>query len=306
MKCPQCGRENDDGVSICAHCDAIIDPSFLGDEYTAEADGPSNLDDDGLDDDTPADGAEPDEPAPQSPPAARRRRRGRYVVNSADDEEEAFADEPDEEPEEGDDEIERQLAELRAKRARNAKTPAAVDAEKQQVEKAKDSAGSLGEESSRVQKDVEQSLSKIGAFLKGLEKADKIVLGGALGMFLFPLFPWITISGQGDLSGLEVGGWFLLLLAGCLGSLIYLRQDSHWRQRESIILYVQSGVVVLAVLFLLVRMFSTGSAVAAVDPEMVGTYSVGVGTGLILSLLATMAAGAGTFLLLRDKVLNKP
>ncbi len=305
MKCPQCGRKNDEGVSICAHCDAIIDPSFLGDEYTDGADGPSNLDDDGLDD-TPPDGAEPDEPAPQGPPVAHRRRRGRYVVNSADDEEEAFDDETDEEPEEGDDEIEQQLAELRAKRARHAKTPAAVDADKQQAEKAKASAGSLGEESSRVQKDVEQSLGKIGSFLKGLEKPDKIVLGGALGMFLFPLFPWIAISGQGDLSGLEVGGWFLLLLGGCVGSLVYLRQDPHWQQREHIILYVQSGVVVLAVLFLLVRMFSTGSAVVAVDPEMVGTYSVGVGVGLILSLLATIAVGAGTFLLLRDKVLNKP
>jgi hypothetical protein len=301
MKCPQCGQDNEPGVAICAQCDAIIDPSFLGDDYTHESDGPADLEDDAFDgEDTPAD----DQLEAAAEPAARRRRRGRYVVGSADDEDEDDAYE-DEGEDEGEDEIERQLAELRAKRARNAKTPAAVDAEKQQAEKAQAASGSLGEESSRVQQDVEQSLGKISAFIKGLEKSDKIVLGGALGMFLFPLFPWITISGQGDLSGLEVGGWFLLLLAGCVGSLVYLRQDPHWQQRENIILYVQSGVVVLAVLFLLVRMFSTGSAVAAVDPEMVGTYSVGVGVGLILSLLATIAAGAGTFLLLRDKVLDK-
>ena len=302
MKCPKCGETNEEGVSICQHCDAIMDASFLGDDFTSDG-----LGEDAYAEDTPAEEEDLD-PAPA--PSRGRARKRSFVTSSShdddpyDDEEQDQDEDEDYEDEEGD-EIERQLAALRAKRDRAPDPPHSL-LEQQEAEKEKE--GSLGDEVSRVQKDMESSLGKVGAFIKSLEKADKLALGGAIGMFIFPLFPWANISSQGSVSGLEIGGWFLMLLAACVGTLTYLRKDEHWQSREQYIIYVQTGVGAVSVLFLLAKLFSLGSIKpsypAGMEPTA-GLYSVSVGSGLLLALGACALMGFGTFLLLKTKVLKK-
>jgi len=290
MKCPECGEYNDEGISICQHCDAILDASFLGDDYTDEHDGPDDLSEDNTS----------SGPAPAEPASPGRSHRRSFVVGSGSDDYEE-----EEQPEWEDEEfaeIERQRAAHRTKRAQQKERPhSATPAPSAQGE-------DLGSEASQVQKDVEGSLNKVKDFLKGLEKADKISIGGALGMFVFPLFPWVNITSQGSRAGLEVGGWFLMLLALCVGTLVYLRQDEHWKGREKYVLYVQAGVVVISLLFLLARMINLGSIRHVMPdgtPALPGLYSASAGIGLILSLLACLAAGAGTGRRLKEKVLKK-
>jgi hypothetical protein len=302
MKCPECGETNDEGVSICQHCDAIMDASFLGDDFTSD-----DMGEDAYAEDTPAEEEDPD-PAPA--PSRGRAKRRSFASSSgynddSYDEEDQDQDEDELEGDEDGDEIERQLAALRAKRDRAPDPPHSL---LEQQEAAKADEGSLGDEVSRVQKDMESSLGKVGVFLKSLEKADKLALGGAAGMFIFPLFPWANISSQGSVSGLEIGGWFLMLLAACVGTLTYLRKDEHWQSREQYIVYVQTGVGVVSVLFLLVKLFSLGSIMPSYPEGMgptAGLYSVGVGSGLLLALAACGLMGFGTFLLLQAKVLKK-
>jgi len=308
MKCPECGGNNDPGVAICQHCDHILDASFLGDDYTAEPEEPRDFEEDEFED-TPPEGTPASDtqsgPAPTAPPRRGRSRGSRFVVGrSQDGGYDAFDSEDEDEAEQYDpefDEIERQRAALRAKRDKADQAHSLADAPAEQREAIKDELG-------RVNKDMEESLGKAKEFVKSLGKHDKICLGGAAGMLIFPLFPWVSVSGQGSLSGFEVGGWLISLLALCVGSLIYLRQDEHWQAREKYVLIAQAAVVAIAILFLLFRMITIGS-IKAVAPDGLslpaGSYSVGVGIGLLLSLICTGVAGFGTFFPFKEKVLGK-
>lgn len=311
MKCPECGGDNESGVAICQHCDHILDASFLGDDFTSEPDEPGGGDEDEFED-TPPEGAETGDtwsgPPPTAPTRRGRSRGSRFVVGRSEDSGyDEFDDEDDEEEQAYDpefEEIERQRAELRAKRdkaeqdrAAAARAPSEAEAEPQ-----------MQDELEHVQKDMQETLGKATDFFKSLDKSDKFTLGGAIGMLIFPLFPWVSISGQGSLGGFEVGGWFISLLALCVGSLIYLRQDEHWQAREKYVLIAQAAVVAIAILFLLFRLVTVGS-IKAVAPDGLtipeGLYSVGVGTGLLLTLISSGFAGFGTFIPFKAKVLNK-
>ncbi len=282
MKCPKCGKENDEGISICQYCDFILDPSFLGQDYAQEEEpGSADLDELGADEFSELTPSSEEEP---------------FEGNDSEDEEDV---------DEEDKEIERQLQELRDKRAKHSVAHSAADMRKDRgIDKGTDK----DIKSDSIQDDLRQTFQVITGFFGRLEKADKIAMVCAIGMFLFTIFPWVTISTQGSLSGLEVGGWFLLLLSASLGSLIYLRQDSHWQKREKYVIITQAAVVGIALVFLLVRVISIGS-LKPVSPDGLpvseGLYSIQVGFGFLFSLASTIGAAVATWMLLKQKVLKK-
>jgi hypothetical protein len=165
---------------------------------------------------------------------------------------------------------------------------------------------SLSVEASRVTNDVQNTLKKIWGNFQRLVFADKLSVGGAAGMFLFSFFPWVSVSGVGAVIGFEVGGWFMTVLTAATIALVFIRQNPHWRDKEKYILYVQTGIGVIAVLFTLSKMFSLGKAVPfPASRGISGVAAASVGAGLFLCFLSSVAVLGGALLLLKEKVLKK-
>ncbi|MFC1654357.1 hypothetical protein ACFL2F_01015 [Myxococcota bacterium] len=166
--------------------------------------------------------------------------------------------------------------------------------------------GSLSVEASRVTDDVSNTLKKIWGNFQRLTFADKLAVGGAVGMFLFAFFPWVSVSGVGAVIGFEVGGLFTTVLMGATIALVFMRQNEHWRDKEKYILYVQTGIGILAVLFTLSKMFSLGkTAPFPVSRGVPGAATASVGAGLFLCFLSSVAVLGGALILLKEKVLKK-
>ena len=165
---------------------------------------------------------------------------------------------------------------------------------------------SLSVEASRVTDDVSNTLKKIWSTFQKLEFPDKLAVGGAAGMLLFSFFPWVSVSGVGAVIGFEVGGLFMTLLTAATIAMVFMRQNKHWRDKEKYILYVQTGIGAIAVLFTLSKMFSLGKAVPFPASRGVsGVASASVGAGLFLCFLSAVAVLGGALLLMKEKVLKK-
>jgi len=168
------------------------------------------------------------------------------------------------------------------------------------------SSENLSVEASRVTDDVGNTLKNIWGKFKSLGFADKLAVGGAAGMFLFSFFPWVSVSGVGAVIGFEVGGWFMTVLTAVTIALVFMRQNPHWHDKEKYILYVQTGIGAIAVLFTLSKMFSLGKAVPfPASRGIPGMAAASVGAGLFLCFLASVAVLGGALLLLKEKVLKK-
>jgi hypothetical protein len=165
---------------------------------------------------------------------------------------------------------------------------------------------SLSVEASRVTDDVTNTLKKIWGNFQRLTFADKLAVGGAAGMFLFSFFPWVSVSGVGSVIGFEVGGLFMTVLTAATIAMVFMRQNKHWRDKEKYILYIQTGIGAIAVLFTLSKMFSLGKAVPfPASRGIPGMASASVGAGLFLCFLSSVAVLGGALLLLKEKVLKK-
>lgn len=163
---------------------------------------------------------------------------------------------------------------------------------------------SLSVEGSRMAADVEGFLKKLWQSFKQLEFNDKLAVGGSFAMFLFTFFPWVSIEGAGNMIGLEVDGWFIILMAAATVALVYVRQQEHWQDKQQYVVFAQIGVAAITVIFLLAKM---GTKVKVTRPELdlhkvVVTH---VQSGMVLCFLASLAVVAAAGLLLRDKVLKK-
>lgn len=167
-------------------------------------------------------------------------------------------------------------------------------------------AENLSLEASRVTDDVQNTLKKIWGGFQRLTFPDKLSVGGAAGMFLFSFFPWVSVSGVGAVIGFEVGGWFITVLVAATVTLVFMRQNEHWRDKEKYILYVQTGIAAIAVLFTLTKMFSLGkTAPFPVSRGIPGAATASVGAGLFLCFLCSVAVLGGALMLLKEKVLKK-
>jgi hypothetical protein len=158
----------------------------------------------------------------------------------------------------------------------------------------------LSVEASRVTDDVQNTLKKIWGNFQKLSFPDKLAVGGSAGMFLFAFFPWVSVSGVVTITGFEVGGWFTTVLAAATIAIVFMRQNGYWRDGEKYVLYVQTGIAVIAVLFTLSRMFFLGKSV-----PFPGIATADIGAGLFLCFLSSVTILGGAFLLLKEKVLKK-
>jgi hypothetical protein len=165
---------------------------------------------------------------------------------------------------------------------------------------------SLSVEASRVTDDVQNTFKKIWGVFQRLTFPDKLAVGGAAGMFLFSFFPWVSVSGVGAVIGFEVGGWFTTVLVAATIAVVVMRHHEHWRDKEKYVLYIQTGIAAIAVLFTLSKMFSLGKTVPfPASRGIPGAASASVGAGLFLCFLCSVALLGGAFLLLKEKVLKK-
>ena len=149
-------------------------------------------------------------------------------------------------------------------------------------------------------------MKKIWGSFQSLTFADKLAVGGSAGMFLFSFFPWVSVSGVGSVIGFEVGGWFMTVLTAATIALVFMRQNPHWRDKEKYILYVQTGIGAIAVLFTLSKMFSLGKTIPfPASRGIPGAATATVGAGLFLCFLSAVAVLGGALMLLKEKVLKK-
>ncbi|MBW1872512.1 MAG: hypothetical protein JRJ19_10625, partial [Deltaproteobacteria bacterium] len=134
------------------------------------------------------------------------------------------------EPEDGEemDELEKEMQAIRERR-RVVQTPVPTTTTVKESQ-------TLEEESGKISKDIEGVLGKYWKMFKSLSKPDKLLVGGGAGLVLFSFFPWVSFAGLASLIGLEVGGWFSLLLGAAIISLVFLRDQKHWRDKQKYIL----------------------------------------------------------------------
>jgi hypothetical protein len=205
---------------------------------------------------------------------------------------------PEPEDDEEMDELEKEMQALRERR-RVSQTPVPTTTTVKESE-------TLEEESGKIAKDIEGVLGKYWKAFKALQKPDKLLVGGGAGLALFSFFPWVSFAGVASLIGLEVGGWFTLLMGGAIISLVFLRGQKHWRDKQKYILYAQLGVAGLAVLFVLIRMGSLGSVGGDdIGSELHKSLGASLGVGLVLCLAASVTMAVGAFILFKAKVLKK-
>ncbi len=161
---------------------------------------------------------------------------------------------------------------------------------------------SLRQEGRRIAKDVEGNLLGLWTRFKNFEHPDKIAVAGAVGLFFFTFFPWVSF-GPETLIGLDVGGWFALLLSAATVALVHLREQKHWRDHESYVLYTQMGVAAITVLFIIVKMSSIKSA-RTVEAQLDWQRVIGaeIHLGLILCFFSAITILAGALLTFHERI----
>jgi hypothetical protein len=128
--------------------------------------------------------------------------------------------------------------------------------------------------------------------------SDWLIIGGGIGIFIFGFFNWVTV----EAAGLNLGGggnvfdffwtgtipWILLIGSAVVTFLLVQGTLKHDQLPWPIVLLAATG---LAALLLLIRLLFNpieGSDITGID--------VGRGIGMILSVLAGLAAAAGAFM----------
>jgi hypothetical protein len=302
MKCPQCGYQNKPGISICDKCDFILDASFLGDaDGGQEAEEPPELDESTQSGPPP----KPSRTRPSQTQAAEppqddghpHKRGSRFIAGGIDDP--VLEGDPmaisTAKPKDDDD----WRAELRREREQKAAEAA---------QQARDAPPARPQnESDRIVGDLKSVFAKGQGAYKGLTRADQLSVAGAGLMFLMCFFPWVSIERQGSLVGLEVGGLWLLLLAGCVGGAVFLRRTAHWQSRPKPIVLGQAGALALSLVFILSKITGLNSmrvVVPEADLEIPAAASVQF--GIFLALVGAAVAAYGTWQIFRQEVLKKP
>jgi len=296
--------QNREGASICQSCDFILDDSFLAGDGEDGADARAEGEDTGVkraptaEDDTQA--GPPPVPSRARPAAPARppRHGSRFIAGKQGETDDFVADEPQAQPEEGGDPNDDWRAELRRERESRA-------AEEQRQAAEAPPQPKLSEEQ-RIVGDLKAVFSKGKGAYKGLERPDQLCLLGAGGMFLMCFFPWVSIEHQGARIGLEVGGWVLILLAGCIGGAVFLRKSPHWQTRQKPLALGQVGAVALAILFCLSKLLTLNSIKVMVpEADLDVPAQAQVQFGVFLALLSAGVAALGTWPTLRSQVLKR-
>ncbi|HUU00143.1 MAG TPA: hypothetical protein VM425_01740 [Myxococcota bacterium] len=200
----------------------------------------------------------------------------------------------------GGDQVDREMEALRRRRRVEKNPPRGASG----IEESKD----LGEEAGKLVKDVKGTFSNAWGFYKKQDTSDKLCTAGAAFVVLFVFFPWVTISGASSITkiGIEVGGWFSMLMGAAMIALIYMRGQKHWRDKQKVVIYAQAGVAGLTLISLLIQMGKLSSLTAAdTDSPLEMTLGTHIQIGLVFSMLGAIAMAAGAGLLLKEKVLAK-
>jgi hypothetical protein len=292
MKCPKCGRQNPEGTVICSGCDAILDKSFLGGDFTDES-GAAKPDKPPWDEDTakPAAGD-----APAAPPSKPGRRRPSSAPVPAQEQATERRIEKKPVPKPAARSSDGEPTAPRKEKRSDSDTPPQPSFAPRQNE-------NLKSESARMAKEVEGTLKKGWSFFLLCRLADKLSIAGGFGVFVFVFFPWVTIPRAEVFTGFELGGWFAGLLGIGTIVLVWLRLQPEWLPRARYVLYGQLAATATCLIYLLTR---TGTAksvrFSGADMGMVDNLPPVIGAGLILCLGAAIVALAGTLMLYKDMI----
>ena len=132
--------------------------------------------------------------------------------------------------------------------------------------------------------------------------SDWLKVGGALGLLIFGFFSWITVDGPAGFGGNSGGNvfdffwtgtlpWILVIGTGVITVLLLMGTIKPGSVPWPLIMLAATG---LAALLLLIRLIFNPLEVK--DAIEAGGGSVGRGIGMIVSVLAGLAAFAGAFL----------
>ena len=147
---------------------------------------------------------------------------------------------------------------------------------------------------------AEDALADVIAFLRTLGFGQKVSLGGAFGAFIFAFFPWAILPGEGSVSGLDLGSFVVVLLAGAIGTLVVLDHlgTAFVKNLRYYYSLIQVGLVALIVLFCLYRFIHPADITE--DVKMLKSSGADVRSsiqiGLYLTFLAAVTAAVGLFL----------
>lgn len=267
MQCPSCNETIDDGVAVCPHCDAIVDPSAFDDSPRPSKPAAPRR---------PAtkSGAKPvsRKPAPgaKRPPSARPKRptpkpEPKAAENAAGD----WRSRVD--PEEWN------------------QMPAAQRGEPEKFQADKGI-------------DPDDFLSGMRLFVESLSTGDKLAFFGAVATVLSCFFPWKETVSEGDVLGLAGPGLVTFLMAcGTLVSLT-VRVNRSLKVNELLLWAAQLGSLSMGILWAVVSITQSWDPTLARAVE--GNQEVWVSKpsfGVILAVLAGGLTGVGTVLGLKGK-----
>lgn len=128
--------------------------------------------------------------------------------------------------------------------------------------------------------------------------SDWLMIGGAIGIFIFGFFNWVTV----EASGLDLGAggnvfdffwtgtipWILVIATGVVAFLLVQGTLKHDQLPWPLVLLAATALASLLLLLRLIFNPIEGSDLAGIE--------VGRGIGMILSAISAFAATAGAFL----------
>jgi hypothetical protein len=269
MQCPSCNEEIDDGVAICPHCDAVVDPSAFDDSPR------------------PSKPAAPKRPATKSgvKPVAKKPLSG--AKKSV-----ARPKRPAPKPE---------AAEPLAK-AGNAAGDwrSKVDPEDWNQMPASQREPAQFQADKGI--DPDDFIGGIRLFVDSLSAGDKLAFFGAVATLLSCFFPWKETVADGDVLGLG-GPGLVTFLMGCLTLVVLtLRVNKTLKVNELLLWAAQLGTLSLGVLWALVSITQSWDPTLARSME--GNQEVWVSKpsfGVILAVLSGGLTGFGTVLGLKGE-----
>lgn len=264
MLCPSCSEPVDDGVAVCPHCDAIVDPSAF--------------------DDSPR----PSKPAAKRPtaakttrPAAKKPGAKRPAGAKPKRPKPAAAAEP-------------------ATGAGDWRSR--IDAS--EWNQNEDGSTSPAPEPFAPDRgvDADDFLTGMRLFVTGLSTGDKLTFFGAVAGIVACFFPWRESIAEGDVLGLTGPGLVTFLMAtGTLVALV-LRVNRSVKVNELLLWAGQLGSLTLGVLFAFVAIYQSWNPTLARAIE--GNQEVWVskpGFGALVAVVAGAVAALGTVLGLQAK-----
>ncbi len=291
-RCPACGATLDEDAAICPSCDHIVDASFLEDSETS----PGEEDTDprlqmpaGLEED---EGTDP----------------GSKAVLGADD----LSDERyTEEPSQNSRNPSSRSDYGQSREVVTDTSPLGIEAQARgSTSKEHQRGGPVGgmdpNSSSQLMDDYDSLFTDLWQRFLKVSLADKLLLCGLVLALMAVLLPWrayVHTDGTYEVrSGISVGGWVTILLAGGMGAMFWLRFFQEGGDRLEWLL-AQLGISGAGVAWSIIA-FLIGLRVGATAPDF-GGPSAGPVYGVVVSMLAWSIAGAGATLLLMDALATK-